>query len=70
MGCREVFATQSIQYQHNQTWVEIPFMAGWIPFGPLLVETLAIKIHRMQRTGNPMLRSEVVCSELCQGVFG
>jgi len=52
-----------------RTRVESLIMAGFPPvlFSPLLVETLAVKIHCIQRIGNLMLRSGIICSELCQG---
>ena len=56
---------------HNQTQVKIPIFVGFPPvlFSPPLVETLAIEIHYVRRTGNLMFRSGVICSELCQAVL-
>jgi len=54
---------------HYQMRVESPVLAEFPPvlFSPLLVETLAVKIHCIRRIGNLMLRSGIIFSELCQG---
>jgi len=54
---------------HYRTQVESPVLAGFPPvlFSPLLVETLAVKIHCIRRIGNLVLRSGIICSELHQG---
>jgi len=54
---------------HYQMQVESPVLAGFplVLFSPLLVETLAVKIHCIRRIGNLMLRSGIIFSELYQG---
>ena len=64
-----LFHTKYPMSAHYPTRVESPVVAGFPPvlFSPLLVETLAVKIHCIRRIGNLILRSGIICSELRQG---